>query len=152
MGWLKTLLKVAEVAQHAHETETRRVEKALEAETAYYQSKVAELQVEGARWDAHFDAVTDLLNRARSSYRAGNFAQCEGFCKAAIERMEATGVGNFDYPYERLAILYEKQKRFSDALRYAELGLDLFGRSSSSRERWNHRVLRLKRRIPTTQR
>lgn len=147
MGWLKTLLKVAEVAQQAHEAESRRVKKALDAENAYYQGKLAEQRIEAARRDARFEAITDLVNRARASYRARDLAQCEGFCKAAIERMEATQVGNFDYPYERLAMIYEKEKQFPEALRYAELGLKLFGRSPASRERWNRRVSRLKRKV-----
>ena len=97
--------------------------------------------------ESNMDSVYAMIQWAREAWKAEEFEKCERLCLAAYELQLAGKYANFGYPYERLAMLYEKQGRLEEALRFATEGKARFGVSTATLRDWNKRIARLKRKI-----
>ncbi len=84
------------------------------------------------RWRRHYDEVTHLT--VERNLR-GSRAEKEGDLESAIAMYEANVRDGFDgnHPYDRLAIIYRKQKRVDDEVRVLERAVAVFSSLSPAR-------------------
>ena len=77
-------------------------------------------------WEAAFSVVSSLQNEGILSEKSKDVCSAVGFYERCVSYGEASPllrINDYMYSIERLALLYRKQKRFSDEIRIVSLGL-----------------------------
>jgi hypothetical protein len=77
-------------------------------------------------WETAFSVVSSLQNEGILSEKSKDVDSAVGFYERCVFYGEASTllrINDYMYSIERLAVLYRKQKRFSDEIRVVSLGL-----------------------------
>lgn len=77
-------------------------------------------------WEAAFSVVSSLQNDGILSEKCKDVGSAVGFYERCVfygESSPLLRINDYMYSIERLAVLYRKQKRFSDEIRVVSLGL-----------------------------
>jgi len=104
-----------------------------------------------SEWRAHLDAEHELSVVMLQRNLDGKEFEKEGSINKAIEVYEQNLEDSFygSFPYERLRIIYTKQKRYSDAIRVCKAFLILYTYNDNKRNRFINYLEKLEKKLRT---